>query len=196
MLRVPLFTIARRAVLTSSKKVPSTVRIASARALSTKIYAVDAPDGEHDFQDREEHANGVGTIIGFAATTENAATIEAERAAGQAPPGVFAVDAPDGEHDLEELEEHKKAVDNIIDYAARFENAEEIDRMHETGKAKVFAVDAPDGEHDLKDLEEHAAGVNKIIDEAAFLENAEVVRKHQKMQEDTRNMVASFSSAP
>uniref|UniRef100_A0A7S4J9E2 Uncharacterized protein n=1 Tax=Odontella aurita TaxID=265563 RepID=A0A7S4J9E2_9STRA len=93
-------------------------------------------------------------------------------------------------------EEHKKAVDNIIDYAARFENAEEIDRMHETGKAKVFAVDAPDGEHDLKDLEEHAAGVNKIIDEAAFLENAEVVRKHQKMQEDTRNMVASFSSAP
>mmetsp|Transcript_41942 Transcript_41942/g.127176 ORF Transcript_41942/g.127176 Transcript_41942/m.127176 type:complete len:177 (+) Transcript_41942:155-685(+) len=103
MLRVPLFTIARRAVLTSSKKVPSTVRIASARALSTKIYAVDAPDGEHDFQDREEHANGVGTIIGFAATTENAATIEAERAAGQAPPGVFAVDAPDGEHDLEEL---------------------------------------------------------------------------------------------
>mmetsp|Transcript_31990 Transcript_31990/g.95807 ORF Transcript_31990/g.95807 Transcript_31990/m.95807 type:complete len:120 (-) Transcript_31990:519-878(-) len=64
----------------------------------------------------------------------------------------YAVDAPDGEHDKEDLEEHKKGVDDIVNFAASHEDADKINADHAAGAGKVFAVDAPDGEHDLEDV--------------------------------------------
>lgn len=189
MLRAPLLAVARRAALTSSwRRIPG----ASVKVMSTKIYAVDAPDGDHDYQDMAEHSLGVRTIVDFAALHENVNEINALHEAGKSRP--FAVDAPDGEHDLEGMEEHASGVASIVDFAASHENPKEINAMHEAGKVRAFAVDAPDGEHDLEDLEEHAVGVSSIIGEAAVLEDAEAVKKHQLIQTQTRNIVASHGA--
>ena len=65
----------------------------------------------------------------------------------------YAVDAPDGDHDLENIEEHMEGVNRIIDVAAVTEDAQAITEMHDAVLGKtLFAVDAPDGEHDFEDM--------------------------------------------
>jgi hypothetical protein len=98
----------------------------------------------------------------------------------------YAVDGPDGDHDLEDVEEHMEGVNRIINVAAVTEDAQAIVEMHEAVLGKtLFAVDAPDGEHDFEDVEEHLSGVNRIIDEASLWEEAEEVKEQQKLREDT-----------
>ena len=65
----------------------------------------------------------------------------------------YAVDAPDGDHDHEHIEEHMEGVNRIIDVAAVTEDAQAITEMHDAVLGKtLFAVDAPDGEHDFEDM--------------------------------------------
>jgi len=98
----------------------------------------------------------------------------------------YAVDGPDGDHDLEDVEEHMEAVNRIIDVAAVTEDADAITEMHDAVLGKtMFAVDAPDGEHDLEDVEEHLSGANRIIDEASLWEEADEVKKQQILRRDT-----------
>ncbi len=103
----------------------------------------------------------------------------------------FAVDGPDGDHDLEDVEEHLEGVNRIINVAAVTENADAITEMHEAVfGSSLFAVDAPDGEHDLEDVEEHLTGVDRIIDEASALEDPLEVKHEQDLQEDIRKRCA------
>mmetsp|Transcript_25318 Transcript_25318/g.41742 ORF Transcript_25318/g.41742 Transcript_25318/m.41742 type:complete len:159 (-) Transcript_25318:52-528(-) len=98
----------------------------------------------------------------------------------------YAVDAPDGDHDLEDVEEHMEGVNRIINVAAVTEDADAITKMHEAVfSTNLFAVDAPDGEHDLEDVEEHLSGVDRIIDEASLWEEAEDVKEQQQLREAT-----------
>lgn len=151
----------------------------------TPPYAVDAPDGEHDLEDLEEHGAGVEGIVDFAAEHEDANKINMSHDAGTGS-GAFAVDAPDGEHDLEDLEEHAAGVENMIDFASKREDVDEINASHEAGATAAFAVDAPDGEHDLEDVEEHGRAAGRIIDAAAVLEDPGEVKKHQELQRRAR----------
>lgn len=151
----------------------------------TPPYAVDAPGGEHDLEDLEEHGAGVEGIVDFAAKHEDANKINMSHDVG-AGGGAFAVDAPDGEHDLEDLEEHAAGVENMIDFASKREDVNEIIASHEAGATAAFAVDAPDGEHDLEDVEEHGRAAGHIIDAAAVLEDPEEVKKHQELQRKAR----------
>eukprot|EP00573_Skeletonema_grethae_P013486 CAMPEP_0201695398 /NCGR_PEP_ID=MMETSP0578-20130828/7364_1 /ASSEMBLY_ACC=CAM_ASM_000663 /TAXON_ID=267565 /ORGANISM="Skeletonema grethea, Strain CCMP 1804" /LENGTH=154 /DNA_ID=CAMNT_0048181241 /DNA_START=110 /DNA_END=574 /DNA_ORIENTATION=+ len=98
----------------------------------------------------------------------------------------YAVDGPDGEHDLEDVVEHMEGVNRIINVAAVTEDAGAITEVHEAVfGTNLFAVDAPDGEHDLEDVEEHLTGVDRIIDEASLWEEAEEVKEQQKLREET-----------
>eukprot|EP01083_Nonionella_stella_P148743 471392_1 len=98
----------------------------------------------------------------------------------------FAVDAPDGDHDLQDEEESSAWAKRAIDVASVTEDADAITEMHDAVLGEtLFAVDAPDGEHDMEDVEEHMMGVNKIIDEASLFENVEEVREQQKLREET-----------
>ena len=58
----------------------------------------------------------------------------------------YAVDSPDGDHDLEDIEEHMEGVNRIIDVASITEDADAITEMHNAvfGGKELFAVDAPD----------------------------------------------------
>jgi len=150
----------------------------------SELYAVDAPDGEHDREDLEEHKMGVENIINYAASHEDAAEINAEHAAGSAK--AFAVDAPDGDHDLEDVEEHGQQVKSFINAAASIDNSEEINAEHAAGSANAFAVDAPDGEHDLEDVEEHGQQVKSFIDDAAKIENLDEIKTQQEIRKGTR----------
>jgi hypothetical protein len=97
----------------------------------------------------------------------------------------FAVDAPDGDHDLQDLEESIEWTRRTLEVASITEDAAAINKIHDAVLGKnLFAVDAPDGEHDLEDVEEHMKGVNRIIDEASILEDAKVVREQQSLRKD------------
>jgi hypothetical protein len=95
----------------------------------------------------------------------------------------YAVDGPDGDHDLEDVEEHMEAVNRIIDVASFTEDADAITEMHDAvfgGKTLLssstpYAVDGPDGDHDLEDVEEHMEAVNRIIDVASVTEDADAI---------------------
>ncbi len=103
----------------------------------------------------------------------------------------YAVDGPDGDHDLEDVAEHMEGVNRIINVAAVTEDADAITEMHEAVfGTNLFAVDAPDGEHDLEDVEEHFTGVDRIIDEASALEDPLEVKHEHDMQEDMRKKSA------
>ncbi|KAL7501688.1 hypothetical protein ACHAWT_009557 [Skeletonema menzelii] len=103
----------------------------------------------------------------------------------------YAVDAPDGDHDLEDVEEHMEGVNRIINVAAVTEDADAITKMHEAVfSTNLFAVDAPDGEHDLEDVEEHLSGVDRIIDEASVLEDPLEVEHDHDLQDDIRKKFA------
>ncbi len=103
----------------------------------------------------------------------------------------FAVDGPDGDHDLEDVAEHMEGVNRIINVAAVTEDADAITEMHEAVfGTNLFAVDAPDGEHDLEDVEEHLTGVDRIIDEASALEDPLEVKHEHELQEDIRKKSA------
>eukprot|EP01083_Nonionella_stella_P039416 107191_1 len=98
----------------------------------------------------------------------------------------FAVDAPDGGHDLQDVEESNDWAKRAVDVASATEDADAITEMHDAVLGEtLFAVDAPDGEHDMEDVEEHMMGVNKIIDEASLFENVEEVREQQKLRKET-----------
>ncbi|KAL3759338.1 hypothetical protein ACHAWU_009117 [Discostella pseudostelligera] len=70
-------------------------------------YAVDAPNGDHDFQDLEESSGWVKRTILVASVTEDADAITEMHNAVLQGKRVYAVDAPDGEHDLEDMDPEK-----------------------------------------------------------------------------------------
>lgn len=78
-------------------------RYASRFLSSSTPYAVDAPDGDHDHEHIEEHMEGVNRIIDVASVTEDADAITEMHDAVFGGKAMFAVDAPDGEHDFEDL---------------------------------------------------------------------------------------------
>jgi hypothetical protein len=78
-------------------------RYASRFLSSSTPYAVDAPDGDHDLEHIEEHMEGVNRIIDVASVTEDADAITEMHDAVFGGKTMFAVDAPDGEHDFEDL---------------------------------------------------------------------------------------------
>eukprot|EP01083_Nonionella_stella_P073327 198197_1 len=69
--------------------------------------------------------DGVNRIINTAAVTEDADAITKIHEA-VFDTNLFAVDAPDGEHDLEDVEEHLSGVDRIIDEASALEDPLEV----------------------------------------------------------------------
>mmetsp|Transcript_14541 Transcript_14541/g.30596 ORF Transcript_14541/g.30596 Transcript_14541/m.30596 type:complete len:159 (+) Transcript_14541:152-628(+) len=98
----------------------------------------------------------------------------------------FAVDAPDGDHDLQDVEESADWAKRTVEVASITEDANAINQVHDAVLgSKVFAVDAPDGEHDLEDVEEHLTGVNAIIEDASLFENPEEVLKQQNLRKET-----------
>lgn len=140
------------------------------------IETVGAPTSEHELRALEEQAKAVETNIIYGAARESLDSSGAGvKGSASSKPDIFAVDAPNGEHDLEDVEEHAKAVEEIIEFAASHENPDEINALHETGKPEFYAVDAPNGEHDLEDVEEHKKGVEEIIEFAATHENADEI---------------------
>ena len=65
----------------------------------------------------------------------------------------FAVDAPDGIHDDQDIEESHDWANRMVTMAAATEDAAAINEMHDAAKREaLFAVDAPDGEHDGEDV--------------------------------------------
>ena len=65
----------------------------------------------------------------------------------------YAVDAPDGIHDDQDIEESHDWANRTVTMAAATEDAAAINEMHDAAKREaLFAVDAPDGEHDGEDL--------------------------------------------
>ena len=65
----------------------------------------------------------------------------------------FAVDAPDGIHDDQDIEESHDWANRTVTMAAVTEDAAAINEMHNAAKREaLFAVDAPDGEHDGEDV--------------------------------------------
>eukprot|EP00986_Skeletonema_menzelii_P004363 scaffold1476_cov136-Skeletonema_menzelii.AAC.2 len=124
------------------------------------------------------------SVAGRAPVAQAAVARYASRFLGSTAP--YAVDAPDGDHDLEDVEEHMVEVNRIINVAAVTEDADAITKLHEAVfSTNLFAVDAPDGEHDLEDVEEHLSGVDRIIDEASLWEEAEDVKEQQQLREAT-----------
>jgi len=129
-----LVYISRSFLQTATHVVPQVSRVAAkgcaaqfvTRFLNTTHYAVDAPDGEHDFEDVEEHMEGVKRIIDFASISEDASSINMEHDVVKIGKPIFAVDAPDGEHDFEDLEEHMDGVTRIIAAAHLFENPDKV----------------------------------------------------------------------
>lgn len=104
---IMLVYITRASLRTFTHIVPQVTPVAAkgfaTRFLSTTHYAVDAPDGEHDLEDVEEHMEGVKRIIDFASISEDVNSIKMEHDVVMAGKPIFAVDAPDGEHDFEDL---------------------------------------------------------------------------------------------
>ena len=102
----------------------------------------------------------------------------------------YAVDGPDGDHDLEDVEEHMAGVNRIIDIASVTEDAGAITEIHDAvfGGKTFFAVDGPDGEHDLEDMEEHLTEVNRIISSASALEDPLEMKHEHDMQEEIRKI--------
>ncbi|KAL3805308.1 hypothetical protein HJC23_009015 [Cyclotella cryptica] len=97
----------------------------------------------------------------------------------------FAVDAPDGEHDLQDIEESSTWAKRTVDLASVTEDTKTINEIHDAVLGKqMFAVDAPDGEHDLEDVEEHMEGVKNIIDEASLFEDPDEVKTQQQFREE------------
>src|SRR6056300_709632 len=65
----------------------------------------------------------------------------------------YAVDAPDGTHDDQDLEESADWAKRVVDVASATEDTAAINKMHDAVFEKtMFAVDAPDGQHDLEDV--------------------------------------------
>ena len=97
----------------------------------------------------------------------------------------YACDRPDGDHDLQDVEESSDWAKRTIDIASVVENADKITATHEAVFGEtLFAVDAPDGEHDMELQEEHLTGVNNIIDQASVLESPDEVRYEQQRREE------------
>jgi hypothetical protein len=96
---------------------------------------------------------------------------------------VYAVDAPDGESDGR-VQEEMMEIRNIVDDAARFENAQEILRDRESS-ARVFAVDAPDGQPDGC-VHEELAEIKHMIDDASALEDVKAIQYQHAAQEQIR----------
>lgn len=94
-------------------------------------YAVDAPNGDHDFQDLEESSGWVKRTILVASVTEDADAITEMHNAVLQGKRVYAVDAPDGEHDLEDMEEHLLGVNRIINQASVLEDPEKVSDAHQ-----------------------------------------------------------------
>eukprot|EP00804_Cyclotella_cryptica_P014997 CCRYP_000605-RA/>CCRYP_000605-RA protein AED:0.08 eAED:0.08 QI:286/1/1/1/1/1/3/275/160 len=110
----------------------------------------------------------------------------------------YAVDAPDGDHDLQEIEESSSWAKRTIDLASITEDADAITEMHQAVLGKqLFAVDGPDGEHDFEDVEEHLAGVHRIINSASVLEDPEEIKKDHQLEEEIRRQAVerSFDNA-
>ena len=104
----------------------------ASRFLSTLTpYAVDGPDGDHDLEDVEEHMEAVNRIIDVASVTEDADAITEMHDAVFGGKTLFAVDAPDGEHDLEAMEEHLTGVNRIINSASALEDPLEVKHEQE-----------------------------------------------------------------
>jgi len=100
---------------------------------------------------------------------------------------LYAVDAPNGDHDLQEIEESTDWVQRVVAVASATEDAAAINESHNAVLGKVlWAVDGPDGEHDMEDVEEHMKGVENIIKEASLFENPEEIRKQQHFRDECR----------
>ncbi|KAL3787555.1 hypothetical protein ACHAWO_006412 [Cyclotella atomus] len=111
-------------------------------------YAVDAPDGEHDLQDVEESSMWAKRTIDVASVTEDAKAINMVHDAVLGGKQVFAVDAPDGEHDLEDVEEHMAGVERIINEAYLFENPDEVKEQQQFRQENIKEANRM-AQHDL-----------------------------------------------
>lgn len=112
--------------------------VASAR----RVYAVDAPDGVSDAEEKAELRH-VQEWVEAAAGSEDAAAILQVRADGAK---TVAVDAPDGEPDGRAKEELAQ-VKRIVDEAAVLEDAAQIQYKHRM-EAGVMKDRVRDPEHD------------------------------------------------
>eukprot|EP01083_Nonionella_stella_P157435 511147_1 len=75
----------------------------SHRFKSAAPFAVDGPDGDHDFQEIEESTEWARRTVDVASATEDTAAVN-EMHNQVLAKTLFAVDAPDGKHDLEDVE--------------------------------------------------------------------------------------------
>ncbi|EED86256.1 predicted protein [Thalassiosira pseudonana CCMP1335] len=152
-----LSSLARTASRLASTTAPTVgVKAATARFggaavqrwMSVKPFAVDAPDGDHDLQDLEESSTWAKRTIDVASVTEDADAINAIHNAVLGGGKVFAVDAPDGEHDLEDVEEHMAGVKSIINEASIFENPDEV-KAQQILREEVLKEAIKTTQHDL-----------------------------------------------
>ncbi|KAL7438458.1 hypothetical protein ACHAXH_003499 [Discostella pseudostelligera] len=140
-------------------------------------------------------ASASGAVRAITTTSRGARVLEAAFVAGRgynAPRfmsggSLYAVDAPNGDHDLQDVEESTDWVKRVVAVASATEDAAAINESHNAVLGKIlFAVDAPDGEHDMEDVEEHMKGVENIIQEASLFENPEEVRQQQHYRDECR----------
>ena len=172
------------------------VKLAELRALreeAKKTFAVDSPDGESDV-DLKAEMEQASHIVEDVAKTENTAAVErqhhVEEQIAEAAKRTLAVDAPDGEPDVE-LSVEIEQVASIIDDVAKTENMIAIKRKHQieadiaAGAKSTLAVDAPDGDSDGHVLEE-LQEIDQMIDDAALLEDKEAIVRQHKAEEAVR----------
>lgn len=130
----------------------------------------------------------------FSARYNNSAITHSDHRRYMSGGSLYAVDAPNGDHDLQDMEESTDWVNRVVAVASVTEDAAAINESHNFVLGKtLFAVDAPDGEHDMEDVEEHMKGVENIIIEASLFENPEEVRKQQHFRDECRKAAVRTS---
>ena len=100
---------------------------------SDNAFAVDAPNGEHDYQETASLCPFPKSWDFYSQAVPNFLRFLNETSTLQ--------------------EEHSAGIDDIIDYAWNNENPDQINTDHAAGlPVGAFAVDAPDGEPDFSSL--------------------------------------------
>mmetsp|Transcript_218 Transcript_218/g.477 ORF Transcript_218/g.477 Transcript_218/m.477 type:complete len:145 (-) Transcript_218:132-566(-) len=123
-----------------------------AKCISTQPYAVSRPGGdfafaEFDQKDIAESSAWARRIVEVASVTEDAEAIN-EMHDSVLKTHLYAVDAPDGEHDLEDVEEHHRGVESIILNASIFEKPDQVVKQQNM-RAEVLKKQMRDLEGDM-----------------------------------------------
>lgn len=132
---------------------------------------------------QEESADWAKRAVDVASVTENADEItEVHNAVfGDT---LFAVDAPDGEHDLEDVVSFYSKVDDINHFSDNLCLNSKLVPAFNMNIIQHYSGPTISIICSLKSQEEHLTGINKIIDTASVLESPEEIEEQRRLEEE------------